>query len=166
MGITRYVCRRTILRLRGCVQRAPWCPFRLIPAAVKLAANSAGSSALGCGFIDPDSWPVFQPPISPTNPPPLHFLRFFLSPLVFAQGTLTVVGEGETMVRASMDAECNASMDAHAPLGMPGLAGKLTVHQGKNDLIQGTAFYDGESKVLLCTDKDWVTMLGRKVWPT
>lgn len=49
------------------------------------------------------------------------------------------------MVRASMDADCNVSMDAHAPLGMPGLAGKLTVHQGKNDLIQGTALYHGES---------------------
>lgn len=48
------------------------------------------------------------------------------------------------MVRASMDAECNVSMDAHAPLGMPGLAGKLTVHQGKNDLIQGTALLLGE----------------------
>lgn len=63
---------------------------------------------------------------------------------MLAQGTLTVVGESETMVRASMDAECNVSMDAHAPLGMPGLAGKLTVHQGKNDLIQGTALYYGE----------------------
>lgn len=51
------------------------------------------------------------------------------------------------MVRASMDAECNVSMDAHAPLGMPGLAGKLTVHQGKNDLIQGTALYYGERKL-------------------
>ena len=46
-----------------------------------------------------------------------------------------------------MDAECNVSMDAHAPLGMPGLAGKLTVHQGKNDLIQGTALYYGERKL-------------------
>ncbi|CAN0107224.1 unnamed protein product, partial [Hapterophycus canaliculatus] len=60
------------------------------------------------------------------------------------QGTLTVVGENEIMVRAAMDAECNLSMDAHAPLGMPGLNGKLTVHQGKNDLIQGTALYHGE----------------------
>ncbi|CBJ27101.1 Mitochondrial TOM complex subunit, Tom40 homolog [Ectocarpus siliculosus] len=61
------------------------------------------------------------------------------------QGTLTVVGESETMVRASMDADCNVSMDAHAPLGMPGLAGKLTVHQGKNDVIQGTALYHGDT---------------------
>ncbi|CAM9979813.1 unnamed protein product [Pylaiella littoralis] len=61
------------------------------------------------------------------------------------QGTLTVVGESETMVRASMDAEFNVSMDAHLPLGMPGLAGKLTVHQGKNDLIQGTAFMLGDT---------------------
>lgn len=77
---------------------------------------------------------------------PLAVSAYFLLPLlcVFVQGTLTVVGESETMVRASMDAECNVSMDAHAPLGMPGLAGKLTVHQGKNDLIQGTALYYGE----------------------
>eukprot|EP00752_Nemacystus_decipiens_P012848 g11375.t1 len=61
------------------------------------------------------------------------------------QGTLTVVGESETMVRASMDAEYNVSMDAHAPLGMPGLNGKLSVHQGKNDLIQGTALYHGDT---------------------
>lgn len=54
------------------------------------------------------------------------------------------------MVRAAMDGDCNLSMDVHAPLGMPGLNGKLTVHQGKNDLIQGTAFYHGElSKLLL-----------------
>ncbi|CAM9853804.1 unnamed protein product [Scytosiphon promiscuus] len=61
------------------------------------------------------------------------------------QGTLTVVGENETMVRAAMDGDCNLSMDAHAPLGMPGLNGKLTVHQGKNDLIQGTALYHGST---------------------
>lgn len=75
------------------------------------------------------------------------FSPFAPAPVAVAvceQGTLTVVGESETMVRASMDAECNVSMDAHAPLGMPGLAGKLTVHQGKNDLIQGTALFLGE----------------------
>lgn len=68
----------------------------------------------------------------------------FFSSLIYPQGTLTVVGENETLVRASMDAECNVSLDAHAPLGMPGLVGKLTVHQGKNDLIQGTALLHGE----------------------
>ncbi|CAM9659521.1 unnamed protein product, partial [Ectocarpus fasciculatus] len=67
------------------------------------------------------------------------------------QATLTVVGESETMVRASMDADCNVSMDAQAPLGMPGLAGKLTVHQGKNDVIQGTALYHGESICDTCS---------------
>lgn len=48
------------------------------------------------------------------------------------------------MVRASMDLGCSVNMDAHAPLGLPGLSGKLTVQQGKNELVQGTAVYLGE----------------------
>ncbi|CAN0480558.1 unnamed protein product, partial [Laminaria digitata] len=59
------------------------------------------------------------------------------------QGGMTVVGENETMVRASMDGEGNVSMDLHVPLGLPTLSGKLTVRQGKNELFQGTAVYSG-----------------------
>ncbi|CAN0130200.1 unnamed protein product [Ascophyllum nodosum] len=44
-----------------------------------------------------------------------------------------------------MDADCNASMDANFSLGLPGLLGKLSIHQGKNDLVQGTALYMGET---------------------
>lgn len=101
----------------------------------------------GCGTIEPEAFlvtPYRTPPPPLPSPYETPTLLPLLPNLVLVQGTLTVVGESETMVRASMDAECNVSMDAHAPLGMPGLAGKLTVHQGKNDLIQGTALYYGE----------------------
>lgn len=56
---------------------------------------------------------------------------------------MTVIGDNDAMVRASMDADCNVNLDAHTPLGVPGLSAKLTVHQGKNELLQGTAVYGG-----------------------
>lgn len=55
-----------------------------------------------------------------------------------------MVGDGDTTVRASMDADYNANMDAGFSLGLPGLIGKLNIQQGKNEIIQGTAVYMGE----------------------
>lgn len=55
-----------------------------------------------------------------------------------------MVGEHDTMVRASMDAECNLNVDFHTPLGLPGLTGKVTLQQGKSEVLQGTALYSGE----------------------
>lgn len=60
------------------------------------------------------------------------------------QGALTVVGEHDIMVRATMDAECNLNVDFHTPLGLPGLTGKVTLQQGKSEVLQGTALYSGE----------------------
>lgn len=57
---------------------------------------------------------------------------------------MTVVGENETMVRASSDAEGNVNMDLHAPLGLPTLSGKVSIRQGKSELLQGTVVYSGE----------------------
>ena len=57
---------------------------------------------------------------------------------------MTVVGENETMVRATSDAEGNVNLDIHAPLGLPTLSGKVCIRQGKSELLQGTVVYSGE----------------------
>lgn len=61
---------------------------------------------------------------------------------VVYQGALTVVGENDKFIRATMDHDCNVSSEMHMPLGA-GVQGKLSLQLGKQDVVMGTASYQG-----------------------
>lgn len=55
---------------------------------------------------------------------------------------MTVLGDNDKFIRASMDHEFNVGSEAHIPLGK-GVMGKLNVQLGKQDMVMGTASYAG-----------------------
>lgn len=59
------------------------------------------------------------------------------------KGGLTVLGDGDKMIRTTMDQDGNASGEGHLPLGS-GLQGKVNLQIGKQDVIMGTLTYQGD----------------------